>query len=115
MTPIVSRRPAALDDLDRIAEFIQSRSSSADRAIRFLREAEATFTRLARMPGIGTRYEVAGRVDEVRFFPVGRHRNHLVFYQATGDGIEILRVLHGARDIGHNLLTDFPAEEEDLT
>jgi len=33
---------------------------------------------------------------ELRGFPVG---NYLVFYRPASDGIEIIRVLHGARDI----------------
>jgi len=31
----------------------------------------------------------------LRFFPVG---NYLIFYTITGDGIVVVRVLHGARD-----------------
>jgi plasmid stabilization system protein ParE len=37
----------------------------------------------------------------VRVYPLPRRfRNYLVFYRTTSDGIEILRVLHGARDLG---------------
>jgi plasmid stabilization system protein ParE len=45
----------ALRDLDEAADYIR-RQSGPERAIRFLREADATFQRLASMPGIGTRY-----------------------------------------------------------
>ena len=31
-----------------------------------------------------------------RSFPLG---NHLIFYRPIDDGIELVRVLHGARDI----------------
>ena len=52
------------------------------------------------MPGIGAEFEhdhpaLAG----VRFFPVSRFRNYLVFYRPVADGIEVIRVVHGARDI----------------
>ena len=30
---------------------------------------------------------------------MSRFRNHIVFYRPVADGIEILRVLHGARDL----------------
>jgi len=33
---------------------------------------------------------------ELRGFPVG---SHLIFYRPAVDGIEVIRVLHGARDI----------------
>ena len=32
--------------------------------------------------------------------------NHLLFYKASGDGIEIVRFLHGARDLPQYLLED---------
>jgi toxin ParE1/3/4 len=35
-------------------------------------------------------------VTNVRSFPVG---NYLIFYRPVNQGIEVLRVLHGARDI----------------
>ena len=69
-------------------------------ARRFLAEAEATFERLARSPGIGSLYdpEAPGLAD-LRFFPVSRYRSYLVFYRPTPDGVEIVRVLHGARNL----------------
>ena len=44
---------------------------------------------------------LAGRVREelapdVRSFPVG---NYLLFYRPTQNGVELIRVLHGARDL----------------
>lgn len=35
-------------------------------------------------------------VPNLRSFPVG---NYLIFYRPINQGIEVLRVLHGARDI----------------
>ncbi len=69
-------------------------------ADRFFAEAEATFNRLASMPGLGTRYEPDEPLyADLRYFPVSRFRKYLVFYRPLPDGIEVLRVLHGARDI----------------
>ena len=49
---------------------------------------------LAEQPGLGTlREDLAPRL---RFFPAG---NYLIFYRSGADGIEIIRVLHGARDL----------------
>ena len=35
----------------------------------------------------------------LRSFPVSRYRNYLGCYRAIKDGIQIIRVLHGARDL----------------
>jgi toxin ParE1/3/4 len=35
----------------------------------------------------------------VRNFPVRGFRNHLIFYLPVQGGIEVWRVLHGARDL----------------
>ncbi len=77
-------------------------------AERFFTQAEATFKRLAAMPGMGTHYShdhpaLAG----VRFFPISRFTRYIVFYRPTEDGIEIVRVLHGARDIAGILAEEF--------
>ncbi len=107
MTTHVDRHPTAVRDLDVAADYIQRRGSP-ERAIRFLRSADSTFARLAGRPGIGARYEsdVPLMID-LRFFPVSRFKNYLVFYRPIAGGIEVLRVLHGARDIQHILADDF--------
>jgi len=108
----VIKLPCALRDLDEAAAYIQ-RVSSPKRAIRFLRAANSTFARLARMPGLGTRYEPhSGVYADLRYFPVTRHRNHVVFYRPVAGGIEVLRVLHGAQDIHRILTEEFGVEDE---
>jgi toxin ParE1/3/4 len=91
----------------------RTRVSSAHR---FLREAEATFRRLAEFPGMGVRYEPDDPLFEgIRVFPVSRFKKYLVFYRPLEGGIEVLRVLHGAREIrgilGEDL--DIPEDEDD--
>jgi toxin ParE1/3/4 len=68
--------------------------------LRFLDAAEHPFADLVRNPGAGTHWEsedldLAG----VRVRPVKRFRNYLIFYRPTPDGVEVIRVLHGARDL----------------
>ncbi|MEX1025024.1 MAG: type II toxin-antitoxin system RelE/ParE family toxin [Planctomycetota bacterium] len=48
------------------------------------------------MPGGLNRAALAG----LRSFPVKGFDKHLIFYRSTEHGIEVLRVLHGARDLG---------------
>lgn len=105
-------RPRARLDLDEAAAYIQERSSP-ERAIRFLREASSTFALLATMPGAGTRFAPHSPLYEgLRYLPISRHRNHVVFYRPLEDGVEIVRVLHGARDVA-DALADELADEED--
>lgn len=106
--PIV-RLPSALRDLDEAADYIR-RQSSPERAIRFLREADATFQRLASMPGLGTGYEPGEpSFADLRVAPVSRFKRYLVFYRPRAGGIEVLRVLHGARDVAGLLAEEFGA------
>ena len=85
--------------------------------MRFLVEAEAAFERLAAMPGLGARYEPDHPVlADLRFLPISRYKSDLVFYRPLADGIEVLRVLHGARDLDRILADEFglddPAERD---
>ena len=82
-------------------------------ADRFFVQAEATFARLARMPGLGTRYEPDEPLyADLRYFPISRFRQYLVFYRPVPGGIEVLRVLHGARDIAGILAEEFRVEAD---
>jgi toxin ParE1/3/4 len=85
-------------DLEVCAEYI--RRDKPRSALRFLRAARTTMDRLLAMPEMGSLYESdEPELAGVRYFPVSRFRNYLVFYRPTTNGIEILRVLHGAREI----------------
>ncbi|MHB1561477.1 MAG: type II toxin-antitoxin system RelE/ParE family toxin [Isosphaeraceae bacterium] len=97
--PTVARSPEAIQDLIEIADYIAERTGLAA-SDRFLDAVDRTFRRLAQMPGIGTRWDDEDpELEKVRFFPVTRYRKYLVFYRPLGGGIEVLRVLHGARDL----------------
>jgi toxin ParE1/3/4 len=96
---MIKRRPRAIYAIIDMAEYIgQSSPASAER---FLDATEATFEQLEAMPGIGHLYESTdARLAEIRVWPVKGFRNHLIFYRPMDQGIEVLHVLHGARDIG---------------
>lgn len=53
------------------------------------------------MPQLGRkRSELANEsLSDVRSFPIHGFKNWLVFYRPTPDGIDVIRVLHGARDL----------------
>lgn len=82
----------ATSDLDDIWSYISNESrDSANRLIDSIIERFAT---LAQFPEMGReRGEIS---DGMRSFPAGRY---FIFYRQIEDRIEILRVLHSARDI----------------
>ncbi len=108
----IHRRAKARQDLVEIFRYY-SREAGLRIAHRFFAQAEATFSRLAGMPGLGTRYDHRHpALAEVRFFPVSRFRKYIVFYRQVADGIEIVRVLHGARDIAGILSEEFGVQAD---
>ena len=83
----------AFRDLEGITTWLGTRNPVA--ASQWTDRIEAECWRLARDPGIGQlRPDLA---TGLRFFPVG---NYLIFYRASVEGIEVIRVIHGARDYG---------------
>jgi toxin ParE1/3/4 len=95
--------PAADRDLDDQAAYL-AREASLETALRFYDDAAATFERIARGPDIGERCDSAnGRLAGMHVQRVDGFENHLVFYRPVGPDIEIVRVLHGARDLERTL------------
>ena len=94
----ILERPRARQELERIAlEIGKERLSSARR---FLREVKKTYELLASFPEMGTAWESEDVVfNQVRFFPVRRFRKYLIFYRPIRDGVEIVLIIHGSRDI----------------
>jgi toxin ParE1/3/4 len=100
MKGVIRRRAGARQDLIDVFQRY-AREAGLGVARRFRAQAEAAFSRLADMPGMGTRYKADDPAfGELRYFPLAsRFKNYLVFYRPMPDGIEVARLLHGARDI----------------
>ena len=61
---------------------------------------ERSLTSLARSPQIGWLYPTDNpRLSGLRAFPIGRFRSYLIFYRHTADSLDVIRVLHGRRDL----------------
>ena len=90
--PRVSKRPEAESDLDEIWWYIAQ--DNPDNADRFLDRLQERCWALADFPQMGTSRDdlKAG----LRSHPCGRY---LIFYFPLEDGIDVVRVLHGARDV----------------
>lgn len=84
--------PDAENDLAEIWFYIAEDSS--ERADKFIEMLDAKFELLATHPEMGkARPEL---LAGIRSFPIN---SYVVFYRPIKDGVQILRVLNGARDI----------------
>ena len=84
--------PQAEEDLFEIAFHIAQDNPKAAGSL--LERIERICALIAASPEIGRRRKEFG--PELRSFPVDRY---LVFYRPVRGGVEIARVLHGARDL----------------
>jgi toxin ParE1/3/4 len=98
MSGIVRELPQVWRDLEEIATRIGIDNPSA--SLRFLEAAEDGFHFLAENRRAGTEFDPpVPNLPGVRFWPVTRFHNYLIIYRPLLDGVEIVRVLHGARDL----------------
>ena len=85
-------RPRAAEDIAAVWDFIAN--DNPDAADHWVDQLDTQLRLLATQPLMGrARDELA---PGIRSFPFGRY---LVFYLPIGDGIDVVRVLHGARDV----------------
>ena len=90
------RRRRAVEDIDEHAAYIAARN--VDAAYRFLDKVEETFDLLAHHPRIGSpRFD--GIVAGLRAWPVATFRSYVILSIVTRKAVQIVRVVHGARDI----------------
>jgi len=82
---------AGEDYLEIWAYIAQGNIAAADRFIDTLKASHKT---LAEFPGIGRLHPELGK--DIRLFPVDKY---VLIYRELPDRVELLRVLHGARDI----------------
>ena len=99
MIPQVTQRPRArLDLLEQFVYFVEQ--GNGELAERYFAAVDATSALLVTQPRSGTPYDSGiARLQGRRRFPVRGFARYLLFYVPRPDGIGIIRVLHGARDI----------------
>jgi toxin ParE1/3/4 len=78
ITKRIILRPKVSQDLDDHFSYLAETNSEA--AFQFFDSARLTIAQIARMPGMGILY-------------------HFIFYLERDDAIEVVRILHGMRDI----------------
>jgi toxin ParE1/3/4 len=90
--PTAIQSPQARLDIDQIVTFISRDSLPA--ASHWLDNMKTLFGLLATQPFMGA------EIDSRRYGKIRRHAhgNYVVYFRGINDGVEIVRVLHGARD-----------------
>ncbi len=93
-------RPAAQVDIDDIAEYLAG--DRIEVGERFLTQVDLTIKEIMATPGLGAIRELINiRIAGLRQRRVNGFPNWLVFYIVTAESIDVIRVLHGARDLEH--------------
>jgi toxin ParE1/3/4 len=94
----VLKMSQARADLIAIADYIAEDNPEAAQA--FFDAAEAAFDFIASMPSVGRAYRVQSpRAEGMRVWRVEGFERYLILYRVVESRIEIVRVLHGSRDI----------------
>jgi toxin ParE1/3/4 len=94
----IRRHHAVADDIVEQALYIAERSPAS--ASRFLHNVETTLRFLLAFPGAGhLRDFESPALATVRSWPVKGFRNHLILYEVERDGVYVLTITHGARDL----------------
>ena len=85
-------------DIGEIVWYISADNPSA--AARVREAIQVTSELLASVPEMGGVYGFAEDVlSDIRFVPIKDFNKYILFYRVHGNVLEIIRVLHGARDI----------------
>ena len=92
-------RPRADSDIDHQFEYLAIEAGVAT-ARRFVGNLQKTLAALRQQPDLGSPRSFGDpRLEGIRVWPVRGFRRYLVFYIPTNDAIEVVRLLHGARDV----------------
>lgn len=94
-------RPLATQDLEQIVAYLDARSALA--GDQFLGEFFRAANLLLGMPRLGRMRRSQGRLKGLRSWPLSKFKDYLVSYIPTETGIDVIRVLHGAREIDREL------------
>lgn len=95
----IEKRSPAYQDLRHHALYLAAEAGTPV-AIQFLDAAEKAFVALAKMPGMGrVRRFPHAELGALRSWSIPGFERYLIFYRALSDGIEVIRVIHGMRNL----------------
>ena len=95
MSLILDILPEAREDIGAYGDYLAERDIYA--AWRFADAVDATIQMLLRNPELGERLH-CDPSGQIRYRTVLEFKNYLIFYRRVDSILEIVRVLHGARD-----------------
>lgn len=99
MSPAYAVRPRADRDLEEQAVYYAT-EGSPELGHRFLVAAHETFALLATQPEIGWHRPLKHpALESLRVFRVSGFERIIILYRPVPGGVDILRVVHGSRDI----------------
>jgi toxin ParE1/3/4 len=91
--------PRADADIDGAADYYVDHAG-VEVGLRFLGAVQEAYSFISEHPDAGPRGQYENRrLRELRRWPVPGFETYLVFYRLIDECIEIVRVLHGARDL----------------
>ncbi|NTW83376.1 MAG: type II toxin-antitoxin system RelE/ParE family toxin [Chlorobiaceae bacterium] len=97
--PVILKRPVVIDDLAEIWSYIAVESEK--RADALIDTFDWKFKEIAECPVTGKNRDELYR--GLMSLPIGRH---IVFYLIIPEGIEVIRVLHAAREVSFQFEPD---------
>ncbi len=98
MSREIFKRPQAERDIEEC--FVYIAEDNLDTGVFFLVAVEDSLEQLAKFPLLGKQRDFADkRFQNIRMWRVKGYEKYLIFYQVTENTIEVIRVLHGSRDI----------------
>lgn len=90
-------KPSAEKDAAHLVHYFFSQSEEL--ASRFYAAVEDACKQLAESPMLGGTVGLGSDgLSNIRVWAIPGFPNHLIFYRQLDDGIEVVRLLHGARD-----------------
>ena len=98
MTHSIQKRPQVIRNLIELATYIVE--DNMDASERFPIAVEETFKQLGEMPKMGKLRQFSHpNLIDVRQQAIKGFRRYLIFYRLINSGVEILRLIHGTRNI----------------
>jgi len=90
--------PQAREDIKQISAYIARQDTQA--SIAFRHTLENIYQILLDLPEMGSvRNFGKPELRDLRMLMIPRFKHHLIFYHTTTEGLEIVRVLHSARNL----------------
>ncbi len=98
---LVRKRAAERDLADQVEYIARERPAAARR---YLLALKNSFKRLVENPEVGALHTFGNpKLRGLRMWPVPGFPKFLIFYRVTKGRVEVIRILHGARDIAQVL------------